>query len=533
VAEAWTDVAPVPVLRGRSLGATIGNNVYVFGGRSSGTDFATTVYRYDTAADTWALLPATLPDAFTSNMAGGVLTFPEGQRVFVAGGSGAGSVYTDRTLAFNPADNTFTPKAVWPAAPLRIPSGWAVANNKFYIFGGFDSVTPGVFAEIWEYNPTTNTWTQNAASLGTARAYIATELMPDGMIYLAGGTDQDFFDLDVFEKFNPATNTITSGPNMPVAKSNNQGYNVNGKFYVPMGGVDTQTTDVYIYDPATNSWGMGATTPHFARNYAKGYGAGSTIYAIGVFDDSSGSFLDFNQKLTVTGGGCPSPTVPPVTATPTSCPITFSDVPPNHTFYNEIRCLACRGIISGYSDGTFRPGNDITRGQIAKMVSNAAGFTEPVSGQRYEDVPTTHTFYVFIERLSQRGHMGGYPCGTIPQEPCNPPENRPYFRPQNSATRGQISKIVSNAAGFTEPHTGIFYTDVQEDNPFYVEIMRLTTRGVMSGYPCGTVPSEPCDSENRPYFRWGNNVTRGQASKIVANTFFPGCVTPSRPAVQN
>jgi hypothetical protein len=201
-------------------------------------------------------------------------------------------------------------------------------------------------------------------------------------------------------------------------------------------------------------------------------------------------------------------------------------VPTNHTFYANIRCLACRGIISGYADGTFRPGNDITRGQIAKMVSNAAGFQEPVTGQSFEDVPEGSPFYAFIERLFRRGHMGGYQCGLRDTEPCVPPENRPYFRPNESATRGQISKIVSNAAGFQEPVTGQFYADVTTDNPFYSEIMRLTTRGVMSGYPCGTVPHEPCDTENRPYFRWANTVTRGQASKIVANTFFPGCQTP-------
>ena len=34
---------------------------------------------------------------------------------------------------------------------------------------------------------------------------------------------------------------------------------------------------------------------------------------------------------------------------------------------------------------------------------------------------------------------------------------------------------------------------------------------------------------NLPYFRPGNNATRGQASKIVSNTFFPGCVTPQQP----
>jgi hypothetical protein len=213
-----------------------------------------------------------------------------------------------------------------------------------------------------------------------------------------------------------------------------------------------------------------------------------------------------------------------VQATATTCTLQFSDVDGQNPFYQNIRCLSCRGIISGYADGTFRPNNNITRGQIAKMVSNAAGFTEPVGGQSFEDVAPGSTFYEWIERLSSRGVMGGYVCGGA-GEPCVPPQNRPYFRAGLNATRGQLSKIVSNAAGYVEPHTGQFYADVTAGNPFYGEIMRLTTRGAMSGYPCGGV-GEPCDTEQRPYFRWGNPVTRGQASKIVANTFYPGCQTP-------
>jgi hypothetical protein len=210
------------------------------------------------------------------------------------------------------------------------------------------------------------------------------------------------------------------------------------------------------------------------------------------------------------------------TATATACTITFSDVPPNHTFYNEIRCLACRGVLGGYADGSFRPGADITRGQISKVVSNAAGFQEPVSGQTYQDVPPSHTFYEWIERLTGRGVMGGYACGGT-GEPCVPPDNRPYFRPGASATRGQLSKIVANAASITDPVTGQVYEDVPPTHTFYLEIMRLTQRGVMSGYACGG-PGEPCvPPGNRPYFRPGANVTRGQASKIVANTFFPNC----------
>ncbi len=61
-----------------------------------------------------------------------------------------------------------------------------------------------------------------------------------------------------------------------------------------------------------------------------------------------------------------------MTNTPVPCTLTFTDVPPDNTFYTHVRCLACRGIISGYADGTFRPNNPVTRGQLAKMVSNAA-----------------------------------------------------------------------------------------------------------------------------------------------------------------
>jgi hypothetical protein len=200
-------------------------------------------------------------------------------------------------------------------------------------------------------------------------------------------------------------------------------------------------------------------------------------------------------------------------------------VPPEDPFHSFIICLACRGVLGGYADGSFRPYNNITRGQIAKVVSNAAGFQEPVTGQTYEDVPPTHTFWEWIERLSTRVVMSGYPCGQRTGEPCVPPLNRPYFRPGENATRGQLSKIVANAANLHDPVTGQHYADVPPSNPFYAEIMRLTNLGVMSGYPCGG-PGEPCDPQQRPYFRWANPVTRAQAAKIVANTFFPLCQRP-------
>jgi len=234
-----------------------------------------------------------------------------------------------------------------------------------------------------------------------------------------------------------------------------------------------------------------------------------------------------NEANNTTTINFPPPVPTPCSITPTvtetPCPVQFSDVPSTDTFYANIRCLACRGIVSGYADGTFRPNNQVTRGQLAKMVSNSAGFSEIVVTQTFEDVTPANTFYVWVERLTTRGFMTGYVCGG-PGEPCV--SGRPYFRPYANATRGQTSKIVSNAAGFNEAPTGQTFQDVPPNHTFYEFIQRLASRGVMGGYECGG-PGEPCvGPENRPYFRPQNDVTRGQSAKIVANTFFPGCITP-------
>ena len=203
------------------------------------------------------------------------------------------------------------------------------------------------------------------------------------------------------------------------------------------------------------------------------------------------------------------------------------------TFYPFIECLACRGIINGYpcggpgepcnpaNDPYFRPGNNVTRGQFSKIASNSAGFNDPPdNAQQYEDVAVGSTFYDYIWRLTNRGLVNGYPCGGT-GEPCGP-GNLPYFRPNANVTRGQLSKIDANAAGLGQPPGAQQYEDVAVGSTFYDYVWRLSDLGVINGYPCGGA-GEPCGPSNLPYFRPGANATRGQASKIVANTFFPSC----------
>ena len=206
-----------------------------------------------------------------------------------------------------------------------------------------------------------------------------------------------------------------------------------------------------------------------------------------------------------------------------TCLTEFSDVPPGHTFYDFVRCLACTSIVSGYSDGTFRPNNQVTRGQLSKIVSNSAGFSDYFTVQTFEDVPVGSTFYDFIERLADLSIISGYPCGGA-GEPCVPPDNRPYFRPNANMTRGQSSKIIASAASLPAPPAGQrTFEDVPIGSTFWEWIEALASTGAISGYPCGS-PGEPCvPPGNRPYFRPGANVTRGQSTKIVSNTFFPGC----------
>ncbi|HST04477.1 MAG TPA: S-layer homology domain-containing protein, partial [Chloroflexia bacterium] len=360
------------------------------------------------------------------------------------------------------------------------------------------------------------------------------------------------------------TNTIGTIATVPRAGGETRGVVVNNQMWVLGGGrvAPNPSNEVDIYDPATDTWSLGQPFTSPRRNFtADSDPATGTVWIAGGYDVDGVTPLS-SMEIFSAGGGCQTPVpptdtpvvptdtpVPPTntpggptetatsvvgspTETPTVCTLSFEDVPPDHTFYAYIQCLACRGIINGYpcggpgepcnanNDPYFRPGNNVSRGQFSKIASNSAGFNDPAGPQQYEDVLPGATFYDYIWRLTNRGLVNGYPCGG-PGEPCGP-DNLPYFRPASSITRGQLSKIDANAAGLTQPAGAQQYEDVLPGSTFYDYIWRLTDLGYMQGYPCGGV-GEPCGPNNLPYFRPSANATRGQASKIVANTFFPEC----------
>ncbi|HET7078280.1 MAG TPA: S-layer homology domain-containing protein, partial [Chloroflexia bacterium] len=219
---------------------------------------------------------------------------------------------------------------------------------------------------------------------------------------------------------------------------------------------------------------------------------------------------------TATPSRSPAPPQPTATASATPCMAQFSDVRPTDYFATPVTYLACHGVISGYADGTFRPWNITSRGQMVKIVVGGFGLTaagtQPPGGYSFADVPSAYPFYRYIETAAALGIVSGYPCGG-PGEGCDA-YGRPYFRPGADVTRGQLSKIVVNAAGWPVviPAAATF-SDVPPGSPFYAYIETAACRGVVSGYAGGT-------------FRPAAGATRGQIAKIVygALTLPPACV---------
>jgi hypothetical protein len=241
----------------------------------------------------------------------------------------------------------------------------------------------------------------------------------------------------------------------------------------------------------------------------------------------------------------PSATAPAATATRTSlppsatrtagptatpCNITFSDVHPTDYFYTPVLYLACHGVVSGYADGTFRPYNNTTRSQMVKIVVLGFAITPyapPGGGYTFADVPPANPFFSYIETAAHNNIVSGYTCGADPSEPCDS-ANRPYFRPYANVTRGQLSKIVVVAAGWTQINPPVqSFQDVFPNTAFYTFVETAYCHGIISGYSCGG-PGEPCGTSGKPYFRQFNDATRGQIAKIVygALTSTQTCATP-------
>ena len=105
---------------------------------------------------------------------------------------------------------------------------------------------------------------------------------------------------------------------------------------------------------------------------------------------------------------------------------TFSDVPKGYWAANYIGYMQQFGIITGYSDGSFRPNAPVTRAEFAAIASRFEKLTE--GSKSFTDVSDTYWAARYINFAATRGWVTGYSDGT--------------FKPENTITRAEVAAVT-------------------------------------------------------------------------------------------
>jgi hypothetical protein len=183
----------------------------------------------------------------------------------------------------------------------------------------------------------------------------------------------------------------------------------------------------------------------------------------------------------------------------------FRDVPISMGAARAIDCVTWWEVASGYSDGTYRPGNAVTRAQMATFVANtieAAGGTLPAGDRsRFRDVSGPHADA--IGRLAAAGVVKG----------CDADR----YCPGDRVTRAQMASFLARAwqeisgQALPRPSGKTFFVDVgsggHADN-----INRVAGAGIAAGVKAG-------------YYEPGRSVSRSQMAAFLSRTLDLGVAT--------
>lgn len=117
----------------------------------------------------------------------------------------------------------------------------------------------------------------------------------------------------------------------------------------------------------------------------------------------------------------------------------FSDVGAQERNVEYIQYISQRGLMSGYPDGTFHPGQGLTRAEAAALLVKTSGLKASDASTPFKDLPAAHWARPAIAAATAAGYLSGYPDGT--------------FRPEQKLTRAEgislflrLSKQKSDAA---------------------------------------------------------------------------------------
>jgi len=173
----------------------------------------------------------------------------------------------------------------------------------------------------------------------------------------------------------------------------------------------------------------------------------------------------------------------------------FSDVKniESHHFYESVRSLASRGIVKGFADGTFKPYQSVTRGQVASVLAQTLGLdTKNVENPGFKDVKVTNPHYGAIAALVKAGIVEGY--------------NDKTFKPGEPLTRAHMAKIISVGFDLDKVKlTNTRFKDVKAEHWYADYVQALITNEITTG-------KTPTTFEPNTY------VTRGQMASFIVRS---------------
>lgn len=224
------------------------------------------IHQYNIGTDTWSA-KNDLPGSVYSRTSAQAFTL-NGKAYVLNGDDINPSTFTSTKLLdfyeYNESGDTWVSK---PAPPFTYRRGAAVfvIDNKAYLVGGYDN-TNTLTNTTWEYDGTT--WTQKAnvptTNLGQASSFVLNNLG-----YVACGLTKvtTTSQTNLLFQYNPSTDTWTSKAAFPGAvRAGAMGFSAGGQGFCGLGSNVNSSfqfvyhNDFYGYDPASNSWSLVPTT---------------------------------------------------------------------------------------------------------------------------------------------------------------------------------------------------------------------------------------------------------------------------------
>lgn len=204
-----------------------------------------------------------------------MVSFSIGSKGYVGLGDDGNNVFSD-FWEYDPSTDTWTQKANFPGVARTTAVGFS-SDTKGYV--GCGDASPGLKKDFWEYDPISNTWTQKANFGGTARSD-ANGFFIGGKGYIGVGEDASGFKQDFWE-YDPLSNSWTQKANYGGGnRSTATAFTLNNKGYIGAGDNGTALkNDFWEWSPSTNTWMLITPFPGANRSDMMAFTIGNKAYA--------------------------------------------------------------------------------------------------------------------------------------------------------------------------------------------------------------------------------------------------------------